>query len=220
MRLVPSFYRATIGKKVVMAVTGVVLAGWVLGHLLGNLLAFAGRPAFNGYAATMKGNAAILWGLRGAILVIVVLHITAAVQLVLQERGSRPVAYARKVPQESTYASRTLRWGGLLIAVFVVYHLLHFTTGQAHPSFDHADPYGNLVRGLSVPWVAAFYLLAVAALGLHLYHGVWSVFQTLGIHQSSIAPMRRRIATAFALIIYLGFSSIPLAILAGIVRLR
>src|SRR5688500_17088049 len=109
--LVPAFYRATIGKKVVMAVTGVVLAGWVLGHLLGNLLAFAGAAAFNAYAATIKGSAPLLWAMRGVMLLVVSLHITAAVQLVWQERRSRPVAYRRKVPQESTYASRTLRWG-------------------------------------------------------------------------------------------------------------
>src|SRR5688572_714175 len=176
----PAFYRATIGKKVVMAVTGVILVGWIVGHVLGNLLVFRGPAALNEYAALLKSNATLLWAMRVGLLVTVLLHITAAVQLVLQERASRPVAYAKQVPQESTFASRTLRWGGLVIAVFVVYHLLHFTTGTLHPTFSHTDVYGNMLSAFRVPWIAAIYLVAVAALGLHLYLGIWRVFHTVG----------------------------------------
>ena len=216
----PAFYRATIGKKVVMAVTGIILAGWILGHLLGNLLVFRGPAALNEYAALLKSNVALLWAMRAALLVTVLLHIIAAVQLVRQERASRPVGYARQVPQASTFASRTIRWGGLVIAVFVVYHLLHFTTGTLHPSFSHSDVYANMLSGLSVPWVAAIYLVAVAALGLHLYHGMWSVFQTLGISSPMVTGMRRRVAIAIAAVVYIGFTSIPIAILFGLLGRR
>ena len=216
----PAFYRATIGKKVVMAITGIILAGWIVGHLLGNLLVFRGPAALNEYAALLKRNMALLWALRAALLVTVLLHITAAVQLVRQERASRPVAYARQVPQASTFASRTIRWGGLVIAVFVVYHLLHFTTGTLHPSFSHGDVYSNMISGLGVPWVAAIYLVAVAALGLHLHHGMWSIFQTLGISSPMVTGLRRRVAIAIAGIVYIGFTSIPIAILFGLLGRR
>ena len=209
----PAFYRGTIGKKVVMAVTGIILVGWIIGHLLGNLLIFRGPAALNEYAALLKSNATVLWAVRGALLVTVILHITAAVQLVRQERASRPVGYAKLVPQASTFASRTIRWGGLVLAVFIVYHLLHFTTGTLHPSFSHSDVYSNMITGLRVPLVAVIYLVAVAALGLHLYHGVWSVFQTLGISSPSMTGLRRRLAIAIAGIVYLGFTAIPVVIL-------
>ena len=114
----PAFYRATIGKKVVMAVTGVILVGWIIGHVLGNLLVFRGPAALNEYAALLKSNAALLWAMRAGLLVTVVLHVVAAVQLVRQEAASRPARYTKKVPQESTFASRTIRWGGLIIAVW------------------------------------------------------------------------------------------------------
>lgn len=216
----PSFYRATIGKKVVMAVTGIILVGWIIGHVLGNLLVFRGPEALNEYSALLKSNATLLWAMRAGLLVTVILHVTAAVQLVRQEAASRPVGYAKQVPQASTFASRTIRWGGLVIAVFIVYHLLHFTTGTLHPSFSHSDVYGNMLSGLSVPWVAAIYLVAVAALGLHLYHGVWSAFQTLGISHPSITGLRRHVATGIAGIVYLGFTAIPVAILFGLLDPR
>ena len=216
----PAFYRATIGKKVVMAVTGVILVGWIIGHVLGNLLVFRGPAALNEYAALLKSNAALLWAMRAGLLVTVVLHVVAAVQLVRQEAASRPARYTKKVPQESTFASRTIRWGGLIIAVFVVYHLLHFTTGDLHPAFSHTDVYGNMTTAFAVPWVAAIYIVAVAALGLHLYHGVWSVFQTLGISHPGMGNARRRLAIGIAAIVYLGFTAIPVAFLLGLLGSR
>ena len=218
--MVPSFYRNTIGKKAVMAVTGVILTGWILGHVLGNVLIFRGPGAVNQYAALLKSNMALLWALRSFMLVTVVLHVTAAIQLVRQERASRPVGYRRQVPQESTFASRTIRWGGLLLALFIVYHILHMTTGTLHPAFDHVDVYSNMVRGLRVWWVGAIYLIAVAALGLHLYHGMWSVFQSLGFSSPGISTVRRRLATAIAIFDYIGFTAIPVAILFGFLDLR
>ena len=212
----PGFYRATIGKKVVMAVTGIILVGWIIGHVLGNLLIFRGAAALNEYAALLKSNLALLWAVRVALIVAVVLHVTAAVQLVRQQAASRPVRYVKQTPQESTVASRTIRWGGAIIAVFLVFHLLHMTTGTLHPAFSHTDVYGNMLTGLSVPWVAAIYLVAVAALGLHLYHGIWSVFQTLGVNHPSFTAVRRRLAVGIAALVYLGFTAIPVAIVLGL----
>ena len=216
----PAFYRATIGKKVVMAVTGIILVGWIIGHVLGNLLVFRGPAALNEYAALLKSNAALLWAMRAGLFVTVLLHVVAAIQLVRQQAASRPARYVKQVPQESTFASRTIRWGGLIIAVFVVYHLLHFTTGDLHPSFSHTDVYSNMTAAFTVPWVAAIYIVAVAALGLHLYHGVWSVFQTLGISHPGMTAVRRRLAIGIAAIVYLGFTAIPVAFLLGLLGSR
>ena len=218
--MVPGFYRHTIGKKAVMAVTGIILVGWIVGHMLGNVLIFRGPAAVNDYAALLKSNGGLLWGLRAFMLLTLTLHVVAAIQLFQQQRAARPVGYARQVPQQSTFASRTMRWGGLVLALFLVYHILHLTTGTVHPAFSHTDVYSNMVRGLRVPWVAAIYLVAVGALGLHLYHGMWSVFQSLGVSHPSITPMRRRLATGVAAVVYIGFTAIPLAILFGLLDLR
>jgi len=218
--MVPGFYRPTIGKKAVMAVTGIILVGWIVGHMLGNVLIFRGPAAVNDYAALLKSNGGLLWGLRAFMLLTLTLHVVAAIQLFQQQRAARPVGYARQVPQQSTFASRTMRWGGLVLALFLVYHILHLTTGTVHPAFSHTDVYSNMVRGLRVPWVAAIYLVAVGALGLHLYHGMWSVFQSLGVSHPSITPMRRRLATGVAAVVYIGFTAIPLAILFGLLDLR
>lgn len=214
--MVPSFYRNTIGKKAVMAVTGVMLVGWIIGHVLGNVLIFRGPGAVNQYAALLKSNMALLWGLRVFMLVVVTLHIVAAIQLVRQQRASRPVGYVKQVPQQATIASRTIRWGGLVLALFLVYHILHMTTGTLHPSFSHTDVYANMVIGLRVPWVAAIYLAAVVALGMHIHHGMWSVFQSLGISTAAVKPVRRRLATGISAVVFIGFAAIPLAILFGI----
>lgn len=218
--MVPGFYRNTIGKKAVMAVTGIILVGWIVGHMLGNVLIFRGPAAVNEYAALLKSNGGLLWGLRAFMLVTLTLHVIAAIQLVQQQRAARPVGYTRQRPQQSTFASRTMRWGGLVLALFLVYHILHLTTGTVHPAYSRTDVYSNMVRGLRVPWVAAIYFVAVGALGLHLYHGMWSVFQSLGVSHPSITPVRRRLATGVAAVVYIGFTAIPLAILLGLLDLR
>lgn len=211
-----ALYRSTIGKKVVMGVTGIILVGFIIGHLLGNLLVFRGPEAMNEYAALLKSNAALLWGVRLVLLIAVILHIVAAVQLTRLDRAARPVGYARQRYQAATVGSRSMRWGGLAIALFVVYHLLHFTTGTLHPTFSHTNVYGNLIAAFSEWWIALIYVAAMVFLGLHLYHGVWSVGRTLGIAPRAEEPRKRRLATAVAVIVWLGFTSIPLAILAGV----
>jgi succinate dehydrogenase / fumarate reductase, cytochrome b subunit len=211
-------WRSTIGKKIVMAVTGLIMVAFVIGHVLGNLLAFAGAEHINAYSAFLHGTGELLWAVRLVLFVSVILHIVAATQLTLIERASRPVQYARREYQAATLASRTIRWGGVLLAVFIVFHLLHMTTGTVHPDFRQGDVYHNLITGLSVPWVAAFYVVAMLALGLHLYHGVWSSFRTLGIDKPSPHPLQRHVVAVLAVLVAVLFASIPLAVVAGILR--
>lgn len=212
------FWRSTIGKKVVMAVTGIVLVGYVLAHVTANLLIFAGPAAIDAYAAKLRTLPILLWGVRILLLVSVVLHVVAAAQLAVRARAARPTPYHRFEPQMSSAASRTMRWGGVALLLFLVYHILHFTTGQAHPDFIHLAPYHNLTTAFRVWWVAAVYIAAMLALAMHLYHGTWSMFQTLGIEHPRVNPARRRLATAIAVLVPLGFVTVPIAVLVGIVR--
>ena len=210
-----SFVGTTIGKKTLMAVTGIILLGWILLHMLGNLQIFRGAAVINGYSALLHAHAGLLWTARVILFVAAVVHIAMAWQLKRLQRAQRPVQYQRKEPQASSVASRTMGWGGIFILLFVIYHLLDMTFGTVHPGFIPGDVYHNMVGGLAIWWVALIYLAAMVALGLHLYHGTWSVFQTLGINQSTINPFRRRFATVVAVVIYAGFTVIPLAILLG-----
>jgi succinate dehydrogenase / fumarate reductase cytochrome b subunit len=223
-----TLWRSTIGKKAVMAVTGVVLVGFVLAHMAGNLKIYQGEAKFNTYAlwlremgAPLFGPSQALWVARLVLLAAVLLHVVAAVQLTRLSRAARPVAYARRQALAATYASRTMRWGGVIIALFVVYHLLHFTlgaVGYAPGEFEHLSVYRNVVRGFSVWYVSAFYVAAMAALGLHLHHGVWSLVQTLGAARATQGRGCRVLAAAIAWVVVLGNVSVPLAVLAGLVR--
>jgi succinate dehydrogenase / fumarate reductase cytochrome b subunit len=155
---------------------------------------------------------------RVVLLVAVVLHIDAAIQLTRIARAARPQDYAERRPQVSTVASRSLRWGGVILAAFIVFHILHMTTGTVHPSFAPGDVYHNLVAGFRVWPVAVFYLVAMAALGLHLYHGVWSSARTLGIARPAPHPLHRPVAVVVAVVVAAGFALIPIAVLAGWLR--
>jgi succinate dehydrogenase / fumarate reductase cytochrome b subunit len=213
------FWQSSVGKKAVMAVTGLILVAYLITHVLANLLVFDGPARINRYAALLHASGAALWGARLVLLVAAVLHIVAAVQLTLRSRAARPSPYARgREPQVSTLAARTIRWGGALILVFLVYHILHFTTGTAHPEFVELDPYHNVTTGFRNPLVAAFYLLAMALLGLHLYHGVWSSGRSLGLSQPAPQPLRRRLALALAVFVWLGFTAIVVAGFLGMIR--
>ncbi|MEJ7606704.1 MAG: succinate dehydrogenase cytochrome b subunit [Bryobacteraceae bacterium] len=167
-----SFYRTTIGKKVVMAVTGVVLFGFLIGHMAGNLQFFLGPEAFNGYAVKLREMPALLWATRIGLLISVILHIVSSVDLAMLQRAARPVDYHRKESVGSSYASRTMYWSGPIIAAFLIYHLLHLTFGTVHPQFEHLKPYENLVAGFSQPLVSLAYIVSVILLGFHLNHGL------------------------------------------------
>ena len=207
-----AFAQSTVGRKVIMAVTGLVLVGFVLGHMAGNLLVFKGPEALNGWGAFLKSSALVLWTVRLGLLAAVGLHVWAALTLIRLNQVSRPVAYAKHVPQASTRSARLMRVGGILLLVFIVFHLLHFTTGTIHPG------YGNVVSSFQVPWVALFYIVAMVALLAHLTHGIWSFFQTMGWSHPRYNPARRVVATVVALIVSLGFIAIPSAILGGMLR--
>jgi succinate dehydrogenase / fumarate reductase, cytochrome b subunit len=207
-----ALWQSSVGKKAVMAVTGLVLVVYLISHVLANLLVFDGPDRINRYAALLHGTGGALWGARLVLLTAAVLHIVAAVQLTLQSRAARPQPYAAgRVPQASTLAGRTIRWGGALILIFLVYHILHFTTGAAHPEFVELNPYHNVSTGFRNPWVAGFYLIAMMAVGLHLYHGLWSSARSLGVSEPSPRPFRRRLPLVLAAVIWLGFSAIVVA---------
>ncbi|NIN72245.1 MAG: succinate dehydrogenase [Gemmatimonadetes bacterium] len=217
---VAAFFGSTVGKKMVMAVTGVFLVLFVIGHMIGNLQVYLGPEPLNHYAELLRelGHGGLIWVFRGAMLGAVGLHVWAATALTLGSWAARPTGYRRRQQyQESTYASRTMRWGGPLLLIFIIYHLLHFTTGQAHGDFVVGDVYHNVVTGFGVWWVSGFYILAQLALGLHLYHGVWSMLQTLGLSHASYNRMRTVIALLIALVIAIGNISIPVAVLTGVV---
>jgi succinate dehydrogenase / fumarate reductase cytochrome b subunit len=214
-----AFYRSTVGKKFIMAVTGVIGIAFVILHMAGNLQLFAGPRKLNGYAAMLHGPLyEVVLLQRALLLVAVVLHVLAAWQLTLRNRRARPVGYARRDPQVTTWAARTMRWGGVLLLVFIVVHILHFTTLDLDRSFVPLDAYGNLVKAFSNPLMAGFYLVAMIFLGLHLYHGTWSSARSLGVAQPARWPLRRKTALVVALLLWIGFSAVPVAILIGAVR--
>ena len=216
MTRLQAFWGSSPGKKAVMAVTGVILVAYLLTHVLANLLVLEGPTRINAYAAVLHSTGALLWGARLVLLAAAMLHIVAAVQLANRRRLARPVAYAAgRASQVSTAASRTIRWGGVLLLVFLVYHILHFTTGTAHPEFIELNPYHNVATGFANPLVALFYLIAMAALGLHLYHGVWSSGRSLGMSPPSPRPLHRRLALVLAVLVWLGFTVIVVAAAVG-----
>lgn len=212
-----TFYASTIGKKVVMAVTGAAMVLFVAGHVSGNLLMFKGPDAMNAYAAFLKSSGAVLWTVRLGLLAALLLHVHAAWSLTRLNRAARPSRYDTTTRQAATFSALSLRVGGVVLLGFVVFHLLHFTTGTLHPAFDVHDVYGNVVIGFQSPGVAGFYLAAMAALALHLHHGVWSLFQTLGWNHPHVNPVRRRLATLLALAVPAGFAAIVTAVAFGLV---
>lgn len=228
MRRVATLYRTTVGKKVLMAVSGVVLFGFVFGHMLGNLKmlipADGGAYAMDVYAEFLREigyplvpHGAFLWMARIALLGAVAIHITSAVQLSRLSRAARPTGYAREESLSLSYASRTMRWGGVILLLFIVYHLLHFTTGQAHSSFVYGAVHQNYVSAFQNPLIFLVYLVAQTALCFHLYHGVWSIFQTLGLNHPKYNHLRRPFAAGFAIVVFIGFLTPPTLVLAGVI---
>jgi succinate dehydrogenase / fumarate reductase cytochrome b subunit len=223
-----TLYRSTIGKKAIMAVTGLILVGFVIAHMAGNLQVFVGAARMNAYAAFLQGLGELLWLLRLILFVSLVLHVLMAWQLTRMKRRARPVGYEQRHAQVSTVASRTMRWGGVLLLVFIVFHILHFTTGTVfpaastpdpmYPAWSHTDVYGNVIAAFRTPWVVAFYVVAMLFLLLHLFHGAWSSVRTLGLTKPSRHPLQRRVATVIAVVVWLGFSVVPVGVFLGVIR--
>lgn len=222
------FWATTIGKKVVMAVTGVIMIGFLVMHVLGNLKVFAGAGQMDAYARFLRtvgepelGYADALWLVRLVLLTAATLHITAAVQLTRMSWKARPVKYRDRKDVETTFAAQMMRWGGVVLAIFIVFHILHFTFGAvgfAPGQFQDLHAYENVVAGFSVWPVAVFYIIAMAALCLHLDHGIWSMLQTLGWNTAQNEGKLRAISRVIAIAIFAGFISVPLGVMTGLVH--
>jgi len=212
---------SSIGLKITMALTGVILAGFVLVHMLGNLQVYQGPEALDAYGKLLRKEPALLWTFRLVLLSAVGLHIWAVIVLTRKNLQARPQAYQARKYKESSFASRSMIITGPLILAFIIYHILHLTTGTVHPDFQEGAVYHNLVAGLKglggiVGWI---YIVAMIMLAFHLWHGVWSMFQTLGAPEDRYRSLGRRFATIFTILVTLGFASVPLAVLTGFLKL-
>ena len=223
-----ALWNSVIGKKVVMAVTGGVLILFVIGHMVGNLKIFSGPEEINAYSRFLRevgwpelGYGQLLWIVRSVLIVSVILHIVAALQLTRMNWQARPIGYESRKNVETSWGAVTMRWGGLLLAVFIVFHLFHFTGGLVgfQPGqFEHLTVYQNVVAGFQIWPISLFYIIAMGALCLHLDHGIWSMLQTLGWVNLDNTKSIRAVSRVMALIIFLGFISVPISVLAGWLR--
>lgn len=216
--------RTSIGRKLLMASASILLFGYVVLHLAGNLKLFLGAESFNHYAEWLRvvgeplfPEKSLLWIARIILLWAFLVHVGVYVQLWREKRSARTTRYRKFDPQVFSWASRTMMWGGIAIFAFVIYHVLHLTTGDVHPDFVVGDPYSNVVAGFQSLPVVAFYAVAVLALGAHLYHGLWSALQTFGISNPRYNRYRRPAAGIIAALITIGYLSIPIAVLVGVI---
>ncbi|MBI2930886.1 MAG: succinate dehydrogenase cytochrome b subunit [Planctomycetes bacterium] len=214
-----SLWQSTIGKKVVMAVTGLILFGFVIGHLLGNMQVLLpdGARRINHYSRFLHENAGLLWGARATLLIALILHLITSLQLTLRNRKARPEPYRVKRWREASYASRTMMLSGPIIFFYIVYHLAHLTTGQAHPDFNPDDVYRNLVIGFGVWWASGAYIVAQILIAMHISHGAWSMFQSVGLNHPLYTPPLKMLARVLAIGIAAGYISIPVAVMTGLV---
>lgn len=219
------FYRSAVGKKAVMAVTGIVILGFVLVHMLGNLKIYTGAEHLNAYGAYLRTigepilpHTGFLWIMRSVLILSFALHIHAATSLTLMNRRARPIKYqGGRHYVAANYAARTMRWSGVIIGLFVVFHLMDLTWGNANPEFHHGEPYQNLVASFQRTPVAIVYIVANLLLGIHIFHGAWSLFQSLGWNNPRFNRWRKYFAYGLAAVIVIGNVSFPLAVMTGIV---
>ncbi len=219
---------SSIGKKTVVAVTGIFLVLFVCGHLLGNLTFFLGPDIINSYAKHLRDLGPFLWVIRAGLLAILVLHIFFTVSLWKENHAARPEKYVVKNHVKATIFSRTMRLSGLIVFAFVIFHILHYTARTIDPAFQHyeTDLHGEMVHnvykmmvvGFSVPWVSAIYIVSLGLLAFHLSHGIASLFQTLGLSNKQLRPRFEFAGRALAWLLFLGFTSIPVAVLLGVGR--
>lgn len=214
------FWASTNGKKAVMGATGFILFLFIIAHVIGNLQVFEGPAQINKYGEYLHALPEALWAVRLFLILCVVLHIWASVGLAVKKVEARPVGYAKRENVGSTYASRTMYWSGPIILAFVIYHLLHLTAGVIHPGgqFIERDVYHNIVAGFSVWYVSAWYIFSMILLGLHIRHGIWSMFQSLGFNHPRHTPILRKAALILAIAITAGYISIPLSVMVGVIK--
>ena len=219
-----AWWRSSVGKKAVMGATGLVLVGFILMHLLGNMLIFLGPDALNGYAEKLRHLGAMIWVVRGSLLAITVVHVRMAITLTRENRAARPVPYAVTKPIDTTLAARTMMLSGLFLLAYLVYHLLHFTFGVTQPAIAHLeDPFGRhdvyrmVVLGFQDPRVVLLYVAAMGLLCMHLSHGIASMFQSVGLNDERTLPALQKLGRLLAMAIFIGYVSIPLSIALGLV---
>jgi succinate dehydrogenase / fumarate reductase cytochrome b subunit len=229
MNLPSRIFNSSVGKKYIMAVSGAAMFLFVVGHLLGNLQVFLGPEKLNAYGHFLQTNIELIWAARLGLLAMLVLHVWSAIRLTAENRAARPIAYANPLPPvAASYASRTMMMSGLIVFVFIIYHLLHFTVqvpavnlvGTDFRNLQDAgrhDIYQMMIRGFRHPLVAGFYILGVALLALHLSHGIQALFQSLGWKKKSYGGFLSVAAKVAAVLIFLGYASIPLSILLGLI---
>jgi succinate dehydrogenase / fumarate reductase cytochrome b subunit len=218
MDVLARLWRSTVGRKALVAASGLLLWLWVVLHVAGNLTLFSGPAAADGYAAALRTTPAVLWAVRAGLAAAALVHVAGVVSLARAGRAARPRHHAHAARRASTVAARTMRVGGALLLAFVVYHLLHLTAGLFHPGFLPGHVYDNVVRGLRPTWVAAIYIAAGVLLGLHLFHGLWAAARSLGVWPEGAARRRRPAVALVSAAVALGFASVPLAVLAGWLR--
>ncbi len=212
-----TFWGSTVGKKIVMAVTGAIGLGYLIAHVIGNLLVFRGPDKIDAYAGLLKSNPGLLWTARAILLAAIIAHIVAAFQLARVSQKSRPISYRRWRPVGSDFSSRTMRWTGPIVGIFIIFHLLHFTSGTVHPDFHEGQVYHNVTSGFRVWYVSAFYIVSMLALFGHIFHGAWSMFQSVGLNHPKYNKLVRTMATIVTLLVVVGFISIPVAVLLRLI---
>jgi succinate dehydrogenase / fumarate reductase cytochrome b subunit len=221
MKIYDRLFHSPVGAKMLMALTGLMLTGFVLAHLSGNLLIFAGPDKFNAYAHGIQSLGGLLWLARLGLIAVFLLHLKLAISLSIQNKAARPVGYAQEATMQATLASRYMIHTGILMLAFVLYHLAHYTFKIVSPEINtlpEGDVYQMVMIGFSNPVVSGFYVVAMAALATHLRHGVSSAFQSLGVYHGNINPVTDKLGPLVGIIVFLGFSSIPVAVLTGVVK--
>jgi len=221
-----SFYRSSVGQKMIVALTGVILIAFVIGHLLGNLQIFLGPDWVNSYAEHLRELGPLLWIIRGFLLVSVLLHIFFTITLAIENRRARPVKYKKKQHVKATFASRSMALSGLIVLAFILYHLAHFTVRVTDPRFlllkadplNRYDVYSMMVYGFQNIYVSAFYVLGLFLLTLHLTHGTSSFLQSLGLNDKKLTPRLATAGRVLAWLIFIGYTSIPVAVLLHLIK--
>ncbi len=223
--LIGGFLRSSVGRKAVVAVTGLALSGFILGHLAGNLLIFLGPDALNAYAKKLKDAGVWLWAARAVLLGCLAAHIVTSISLARENRAARPVGYATKDHAEATWAGRTMMLSGIALTAFLLFHLLHFTFRITHPAISHLtdalgrhDVYTMVVMSFQQPLLSAAYVLAMALICAHLSHGLGSWVQSLGLATARTIPLAALAGRLLALAIFLGYAAIPVGVLLRWVR--
>ncbi len=227
MNIITRVFHSSLGKKYIMSVTGFAMVAFVIAHLIGNLQVFLGPEAINRYGHFLQSNMELVWPARIGLLVVLVLHVWSAIALSIENKKARPIGYVQWNPTVATYASRTMMMSGLIVFCFIIYHLLHFTAQIQYINFTHQnfvgfedpqkrhDIFKMMVVGFNNIWVSFFYVLGIFLLSLHLSHGMSAMFQSLGWKKKSYGVFLDKLARAFAVFIFIGYSSIPIAILLG-----